>query len=72
MRCSKMSEILKLSPSFKDYIWGGNKLMTQYGVKDMDRVAEAWVLSAHPDGPSYLPDGTTFVEALEKMGLRPI
>ena len=63
-----MSEILKLSPSFKDYIWGGNKLMTQYGVKDMDRVAEAWVLSAHPDGPSYLPDGTTFVEALAKMG----
>ena len=63
-----MSGILKLSPSFKDYIWGGNKLMTQYGVKDMDRVAEAWVLSAHPDGPSYLPDGTTFVEALEKMG----
>ena len=63
-----MSEILKLSPSFKDYIWGGNKLMTQYGVKDMDRVAEAWVLSAHPDGPSYLPDGTTFADALEKMG----
>ena len=63
-----MSEILKLSPSFKDYIWGGNKLMAQYGVKDMDRVAEAWVLSAHPDGPSYLPDGTTFVSALEKLG----
>lgn len=63
-----MSEILKLSPSFKDYIWGGNKLMTQYGVKDMDRVAEAWVLSAHPDGPSYLPDGTTFADALSKMG----
>ena len=63
-----MSEILKLSPSFKDYIWGGNKLMIQYGVKDMDRVAEAWVLSAHPDGPSYLPDGTTFADALEKMG----
>ena len=63
-----MSEILKLSPSFKDYIWGGNKLMAQYGVKDMDRVAEAWVLSAHPDGPSYLPDGTTFADALAKMG----
>ena len=63
-----MSNILKLSPSFKDYIWGGNKLMAQYGVKDMDRVAEAWVLSAHPDGPSYLPDGTTFADALAKMG----
>ena len=63
-----MSNILKLSPSFKDYIWGGNKLMNQYGVKDMDRVAEAWVLSAHPDGPSYLPDGTTFADKLAELG----
>ena len=63
-----MSNILKLSPSFKDYIWGGNKLMAQYGVKDMDRVAEAWVLSAHPDGPSYLPDGTTFADKLAELG----
>ena len=63
-----MSNIMKLSPSFKDYIWGGNKLMAQYGVKDMDRVAEAWVLSAHPDGPSYLPDGTTFADKLAELG----
>ncbi|MBQ4332586.1 MAG: class I mannose-6-phosphate isomerase [Clostridia bacterium] len=63
-----MSTILKLTPSFKDYIWGGNKLMKEYGVTDMDRVAEAWVLSAHPDGPSYLPDGSTFVQALEQAG----
>ena len=62
-----MSGILKLSPSFKDYIWGGRKLMERYGVRDMERVAEAWVLSAHPDGPSYLPDGTSFVEALAQM-----
>ena len=53
---------LLLKPAIKDYIWGGNKLMAQYGVKDMDRVAEAWVLSAHPDGPSYLPDGTVFAD----------
>ena len=63
-----MSTILKLTPSFKDYIWGGCKLMEEYGVQNMDRVAEAWVLSAHPDGPSYLPDGSTFAQALEAMG----
>lgn len=63
-----MRMILKLTPSFKDYIWGGNKLMKEYGVGGMERVAEAWVLSVHPDGPSYLPDGQTFVDALENMG----
>ena len=64
-----MSKIMKLTPSFKDYIWGGTKLMRDYGVSDMERVAEAWVLSAHPDGPSYLPDGTTFAEALKSADL---
>ncbi len=63
-----MSKVWKLTPSFKDYIWGGNKLMTEYGVKDMNCVAEAWVLSAHPDGPSYLPDGTAFVNKLAAVG----
>ena len=64
-----MSKIMKLTPSFKDYIWGGTKLMRDYGVSDMERVAEAWVLSAHPDGPSYLPDGTTFAETLKSADL---
>lgn len=63
-----MNTTLKLTPSFKDYIWGGEKLMHRYGVQGMERVAEAWVLSAHPDGPSYLPDGTPFTQALEAMG----
>lgn len=64
-----MSSIIKLTPSFKDYIWGGTKLKTEYDVRNMERVAEAWVLSAHPDGPSYLPDGTSFTAALESMGV---
>ena len=63
-----MNTIVKLTPSFKDYIWGGGKLKAEFDVRDMDRVAEAWVLSAHPDGPSYLPDGTPFTAALEAMG----
>ena len=63
-----MRELYTLTPAFKDYIWGGKKLMTHYGVQDMERVAEAWVLSAHPDGPSLLPDGRPFTEALATMG----
>ena len=51
--------ILKLTPSCKDYLWGGSRLRTDFGIKsDLEPLAEAWVLSCHPDGPSYLPDGT--------------
>lgn len=57
-----VKKIQKLSPAFKDYIWGGTKLKALYGVKDMERVAEAWVLSAHPDGPSLFEDGRSFAE----------
>ena len=52
--------ILKLTPSCKDYLWGGSRLRTDFGIRsDLEPLAEAWVLSCHPDGPSYLPDGTT-------------
>ena len=48
--------ILKLTPSCKDYLWGGSRLRTDFGIKsDLEPLAEAWVLSCHPDGPSYLP-----------------
>ena len=33
--------IVKLTPAFKDYLWGGTKLKENYGKKtDMDPVAE--------------------------------
>ena len=55
--------ILKLTPSCKDYLWGGSRLRSDFGIKsDLNPLAEAWVLSCHPDGPSYLPDGTTLAE----------
>ena len=43
--------IIKLTPSCKDYLWGGSRLRTDFGVQsDLDPLAEAWVLSCHPDG----------------------
>ena len=55
--------IIKLTPSCKDYLWGGSRLRTDFGVQsDLDPLAEAWVLSCHPDGPSYLPNGTTLAD----------
>ena len=50
--------ILKLKPSGKDYICGGQRLAREYG-KEMkgDILAETWELSCHPDGPSYITNG---------------
>ncbi len=51
-------EILKLKPAFKDYIWGGHKLVEQYGKEfDGDILAESWELSCHPDGASVISNG---------------
>lgn len=50
--------ILKLKPSCKDYLWGGNRLREEYGIEyNGDVLAEAWELSCHPDGPSYITNG---------------
>lgn len=57
--------ILKLTPACKDYLWGGEKLHTDFNIQSgLHPLAEAWVLSCHPDGPSMLPDGTTLPEYL--------
>ena len=51
-------EMFKLIPACKDYLWGGNRLASEYGIKyDGDPLAEAWVLSCHKDGCSVVADG---------------
>ena len=50
--------ILKLRPTCKDYLWGGDRLRTDFGIEsDLHPLAEAWVLSCHPDGPSTIVNG---------------
>lgn len=50
--------ILKLRPSYKDYLWGGHRLVADYGKKyDGKVLAESWELSCHPDGPCYIVNG---------------
>ena len=46
-------DIVRLKPSYKDYLWGGNKLVTNYGKFFPGKnLAESWELSCHKDGPS--------------------
>ncbi len=66
--------IVKLSPAFKDYLWGGTKLRDIYHKPcDFEIIAESWELSAHPDGTSVIAGGQykgmLFTEYLEKIGL---
>lgn len=51
-------EILSLYPTLKETIWGGRTLIDEYGfTTDGDNAAEAWLLSCHKDGPSFVADG---------------
>ena len=68
---------VKLTPAFKDYLWGGVRLKTEFNKNcDFDRVAESWELSAHKDGQSVVCGGaydgltlTAYVDALGKAAL---
>lgn len=47
-----------LCPTGKDYLWGGERLKTEYDKNiDLSPLAETWECSAHPDGPSYVAAG---------------
>ncbi|MDE6780207.1 MAG: class I mannose-6-phosphate isomerase [Ruminococcus sp.] len=51
-------DIMKLRPAVKDYIWGGTKLIQDYGKNyDMERISETWECSVHPDGLSVVTTG---------------
>ncbi len=66
-------EILSLYPTIKETIWGGRTLIDDYGFEtDGDNAAEAWLLSCHKDGPSFVTNGKykgkTLAEVLEIEG----
>lgn len=59
--------LLKLRPSYKDYLWGGHRLVEKYNKEfDGDVLAESWELSCHPDGPSYIANGSYAGKTLQE------
>lgn len=63
--------ILKLKPACKDYPWGGRRLAEEFNIEyDKKILAEAWVLSCHPDGASTLESGETFAEYIKRHGTK--
>ena len=51
-------DIILLKPALKDIIWGGNRLVTEFKYdQNYTRIAEAWVVSAHPAGQSTAVGG---------------
>ena len=47
-----------LKAPLKDYIWGGDKLISEYGKEtDLNLVAESWEVSCHKNGESIIENG---------------
>lgn len=74
VREENIMSILKLTPAGKDYLWGGTRLITEYGKEfPWDKLAETWELSCHPDGQSIVAEGEfsgrTLSEYIKKKGV---
>lgn len=67
-------EPLLLRPHVKDYLWGGKRLIKEYGLKsDYTTAAEGWLLSCHKDGANSILSGEyqgkTLPEVLDIWGV---
>lgn len=61
-------ELLFLEPIFKDRIWGGNKLKTNYGYNiPSNTTGEAWIVSAHRNGDTIIRNGQYAGTSLSKL-----
>lgn len=48
----------RLEPVYKDYLWGGRRLITEWGkTPEKEPLAESWELAAHKDGDNVILDG---------------
>ena len=60
--------LLKLHAPTKDYLWGGNRLVSEYGKQSAGEVtAESWELSCYPGSESVIVNGEFAVTIIEGM-----
>lgn len=59
---------LKLHPCYKEYLWGGHRLRTDYHKSDApDVTAESWELAQRTEGVSAVEGGALAGETLEQL-----
>lgn len=59
---------LLLQPVYKDYIWGGERLKTDFGKKtDLCPLAESWELACHKDGTNVIMNGEGTGRTLQEL-----
>jgi len=62
------TDILVLEPVYKERIWGGNALHSVFGLPiPPGKIGEAWVVSAHINGPSRILNGKYQGETLDSL-----
>ncbi len=60
--------ITRLEPAYKNYIWGGTRLNSEYNKKSpYDITAESWELSCHNDGLCVICDGEMKGKTLKEV-----
>ncbi|HIW13141.1 MAG TPA: mannose-6-phosphate isomerase, class I [Candidatus Salinicoccus stercoripullorum] len=63
-----LKEPIFLKPVLQERIWGGTKLREEYGYEiPSESTGEAWVISAHPNGPSTVTEGEFAGETLGQL-----
>lgn len=66
--CSVYKEPIFLQAIFQERIWGGQKLKTQFNYDiPYEQTGEAWIISAHPNGPNTVVNGPLAGKTLAEL-----
>ena len=63
-----MAELLFLSPIFKEMIWGGNRLKSEFHYDiPSENTGECWAISAHENGDCVIKSGSFSGKKLSEL-----